>query len=73
MPELKSLMQGHIASTITRITERFEVDKQLDRGTFGAVFRCYDRKHGCIPFSFLPVSPLPPRTPPDLAPRIRAG
>ncbi|KAJ1486025.1 kinase-like domain-containing protein [Baffinella frigidus] len=38
--------EGHIASTITRITERFEVDKQLDRGTFGAVFKCYDRKHG---------------------------
>lgn len=71
MPERESLVQGHIASTITRITERFEVDKQLDRGTFGAVFKCYDRKHGCIPCHVLPVSAVPPRTFPDPGPRDR--
>mmetsp|Transcript_35064 Transcript_35064/g.109575 ORF Transcript_35064/g.109575 Transcript_35064/m.109575 type:complete len:326 (+) Transcript_35064:84-1061(+) len=37
--------EGHISSRIDRITDRFLVEKQLDKGTFGAVFRAYDRKH----------------------------
>jgi hypothetical protein len=37
--------QGHIPRDIRSITERFDVERQLDRGTFGTVFACFDRKH----------------------------
>jgi len=40
-----SWLQGHISSDISQITERFEVKRELDRGTFGAVFKAYDTKH----------------------------
>ena len=42
---LRLLTQGHISSSVKRITDRFIVKRELDRGTFGAVFNAWDCKY----------------------------
>jgi hypothetical protein len=37
--------QGHIANDVSKITDRFDVKRPLDKGTFGAVFQAWDSKH----------------------------